>query len=195
MLWACQESQSVSHFKLNSIRKSTGLSGIEVCQDHRPLLQISVNNPVPMPKLTLLSSVNGCRACQPGWQHEDLCLVPILSHRLLPQILGHIKSEAKPKWTDKSIGNVNSSILSYDGRQVNHRDSFYKNGAKEVKTRQACHFSGLFSLEHEKTTVHKCVFMCVCSLMCVHVGRAVGFVVVVSGPTVCQCCVFPPFFI
>ena len=28
-----------------------GLSGTEVCQDHIPLLQISVNNPTPMPKL------------------------------------------------------------------------------------------------------------------------------------------------
>lgn len=51
VLRVCQQSQSVSHFKLNSIIKSTGPSGTEVCQDHIPLLQISVNNPIPMPKL------------------------------------------------------------------------------------------------------------------------------------------------
>lgn len=44
-------------FKLNSIIKSMGLSETEVCQDHIPLLQISVNNPTPMPKLEISQCV------------------------------------------------------------------------------------------------------------------------------------------
>lgn len=65
VLWACQQNQSVSHFKLNSIIKSMGLSGIEGYQDHILLLQISVNNPVPMSKLLLLLNVCHYGACQP----------------------------------------------------------------------------------------------------------------------------------
>lgn len=34
-----------------------GLSETEVCQDHIPLLQISVNNPTPMPKLEISQRV------------------------------------------------------------------------------------------------------------------------------------------
>lgn len=69
VLWVCQQSQSFSHFKLNSIIKSRDSSGIEVCQDHITLLQISVNDPIPVFRLELLSNICGYRACQPGWQH------------------------------------------------------------------------------------------------------------------------------
>lgn len=87
VLWVFQQSQSVSHFKLNSIIKSRDPSGREVCQDHITLLQISVNGPISVSKLELLSNVCGCRACQPGWQHQDLCQVPISSHWPIHSIL------------------------------------------------------------------------------------------------------------
>ena len=76
VLRVCQQSQSVSHFKLNSIIKSTGPSGTEVCQDHIPLFQISVNNPIPMPKLEFSHCV-----CLPTCKvATSLYVVPISAH-------------------------------------------------------------------------------------------------------------------
>ena len=93
VLWVCQQSQSVSHFKLNSIIKSTGPSGTDVCQDHSPLLQISVNNLIPMPKLEFSRCV-----CLPTWKvaPESSC-GSHLSSWPISGLLSNAKSEAKPK--------------------------------------------------------------------------------------------------
>lgn len=144
VLWVCQRSQSVSHFKLNSIIKSRDSSGIEVCQNHITLLQINVNDPIPVSKLELLSNMCGCRACQPGWQHQDLCQVPISCHWPIHSILSNANLRQNQNELKKNSRNCEWCYLGKFGKVKTGKNHYvsilYKYKTKEGKTSVLYHF-------------------------------------------------------
>lgn len=161
VLRVCQQSQSVSHFKLNSIIKSTGPSGIEVCQDHIPLLQISVNNPIPMPKLEFSRCV-----CLPTCKvAPSLYVVSISAHWPMCSLLSNAKSEAKPKQINQKFYEfwivLSLNVWKSRNSENHHMNVFHKNKPKEKRRKSPpCHFSELFQCSLEKPVVY--LHVCVC---------------------------------
>lgn len=170
VLWVCQQSQSVSHFKFNSITKS-GPSRTEVCQGSYSLLQISVNNQAPIPKLEfsrcVLANLEGGTRVFMWFPSQLIDQYPVsLVTQNLKQNKNKLIKSFRNFWIVLSL-NVSKSKDS----ENHHMNVFHKNKPrKKKKKKSTLSFLWVFPVGWEKSVVWVCVCVCACTCL----GKAVG---------------------